>query len=765
MRQLLLSLAFLFFLPGLVWPQTGGQNLRGTIKDADTGQPLIGASIYLPDLGQGATTDSLGRYRLDSLMPGRYEVEASFIGCESLEIPEILITSGKERVLDIALRETITDLDAVVVRAARALTESISPTLQLLTQEETLRFPATFYDPARLATSYAGVVATNDQANHLSIRGQSPNGNKWRLEGLEIINPNHTANAGTFTDRSTVSGGGVNAMSAQLLDNTLFYRGAMPTTYGNATAAIIDMRLRRGNNEQREYTLQAGLIGVDLAAEGPFRAGGASYLINYRYSFTGLLSDLGVPLGDEDIRFQDLSFHLAFPQVFGGDFSVFGLLGKSSNEFVGPSDPAEREEEKDLYDYINYNARQATAGFRWTKPNGRRGQWRLLGAWSGMEGKREAEAEDLFPFPKQLSRVQQEKASVIAGYRWKGGPAASWDGGVEALYQTNRILSRFTQDIETPLTENSGYVLQPFVRWSGRKARWAWELGLRASYYGDWLDNAIYSEPRLLISWFSQPQSKWSFSYGLHSQAPSPYNESPIPMRAHHLNLEWSKQFNPRLQLSIQSYYQYVFQAYRDGEVSAIDGMEDLFLSYQAGSIVRTTEGRNLGLELSLQRFAGAGWWYLLSGTIYDSKYRNIEEEWVDSRFNGRYAASLTLGREINGTDRKGQARTLGFNLAARFNGGLRQAPIVDVLSRQNQTTVFDFSQGFTDQLPDYFRVDLRIYYTRNFAKSSSTLSLDIQNVTGQQNTAYMYYDRFLEAVTTRYQLEFIPILSYRLSF
>ncbi|RMF00284.1 MAG: carboxypeptidase-like regulatory domain-containing protein, partial [Bacteroidetes bacterium] len=275
--------------------------LRGTVRDADNGQPLVGATVQLTKQ-MGTSTDSLGRFRFDQLLPGRYTVSVSYLGYQQLDLKEVLVANGKEKVLDLALLEAPTSLTAVTVKGSRSLSTSPTPNLRRLTQEETLRFPATFFDPGRLAMAYPGLSGANDQANHLIIRGQAPNGMHWRLEGLEIVNPNHTANAGTFSDRATLNGGGVNAISAQLLAETQFYLGAFPATYGNATAGLLDMQLRTGNNERHEYTFQAGLIGIDLAAEGPLGKNGSSFLVNYRYSATGLLSDLGVPLGDEDIR-------------------------------------------------------------------------------------------------------------------------------------------------------------------------------------------------------------------------------------------------------------------------------------------------------------------------------------------------------------------------------------------------------------------------------------------------------------------------------
>jgi len=176
------------------------------------------------------------------------------------------------------------------------------------------------------------------------------------LEGAEIVNPNHLSNAGTFANRPTQSGGGVNILSAQVLGNSNFYTGAFPVEYGNVLGGLMDMRFRNGNDEQHEFTAQAGLIGFDFAAEGPLSKNeGVSYLINYRYSFVGLLTAMGVDFGGETIGYQDLSFNVKAPIGKGGVVKVFGMGGLSKNQFTAERDPTAWKLHKDRQDIIFKN--------------------------------------------------------------------------------------------------------------------------------------------------------------------------------------------------------------------------------------------------------------------------------------------------------------------------------------------------------------------------------------------------------------------------
>ena len=316
--------------------------------------PLIGASVQLlptrPAIG--TTTNETGGYVLESVAVGRYQLRVSFIGYEQVIVQEVLVESGKEVVLDIQLLETATALDAIVVRASRDYQRGPAKLSNYrLSVEETRRFPATFNDPARLTLAYPGVANANDQANNLIIRGNAPGGMLWQLEGLEIVNPNHLSNAGTFSDRPAQNGGGVNILSAQMLGTSTFLTGAFPAGFGNALSGVMDMQLRKGNHSDTEFTAQAGLIGLELAAEGPLsKTSSASYLLNYRYSTIGLLTQLGVDFGEEAINFQDVAFHLALPTTGAGNFRIFGMGGKSENIFEAVRDTASWELEKDRFD-------------------------------------------------------------------------------------------------------------------------------------------------------------------------------------------------------------------------------------------------------------------------------------------------------------------------------------------------------------------------------------------------------------------------------
>lgn len=442
--------------------------VRGVVLDQVTQRSLDGATLELNGDITPVVSNEDGTFRWEGVKPGRYTLLVRFLGYQPYFIPELLVETGKELVIEIPLSPIATSLDAVEVTADPYTLKRAVPGIQTITIEEVFRFPATFYDPARLVTLLPGVVGDNDQANGISVRGNSPNMLSWQLEGVEIVNPNHTPNAGTGTDRVTQNGGGVNMLSAQMLSTSQFMNGAFAAGYGNALSAIMDMNFRKGNNEQKEYTVQAGLIGIDLAAEGPLsKSSGSSFLANYRYSTVGLLSAMGVDLGDEAISFQDLSFHLNFPLIqSGGSISLFGMGGNSKNIFEAQRDAALWEVEKDNRD-ITFSSMTGALGAKWIQPVGSNSVLNTVIVLSSMQTERLDQQLDPNNY-KIIETAQnfnnQSKVAIKSEYSSDLGGGTLIKGGLN-LTNTSFAGGAFSNEVSAnSLASTDGWLTQQLCR-------------------------------------------------------------------------------------------------------------------------------------------------------------------------------------------------------------------------------------------------------------------------------------------------------------
>jgi len=773
----MIRIAFLLFsvFPTAAMAQFLTQTMRGQVTDADTGRPLTGVAVLLRPGDLVGVSDSSGGFMVERVPVGRYTVEVRHNGYAPVFSPEVLIESGKECVLDFQLYGKSADLAEVVVRASRSDLRIIAPTsVTTLTNEETRRFPAAFFDPARVAISMAGATVTNDQANGMSIRGNTPNGLVWRLEGIDIVNPNHTPNAGSRSDRVTAFGGGVNILSAQLLSATHFLSGAFPAEYGNALSGILDMRLRPGNHREMEFTAQAGLIGLDFAAEGPFsKKSAASYLVNYRYSTIGLLSALGVPLGDEDIRFQDLSFNLVFPAQNGASWSVFSLAGNSINLFEANRDSLTWEFQKDRFD-IRFRSKMGAAGITFTQPLGLRGQVHTVLGASALLSLREGDLLDnqLQPQEAERDRYNQQKISLHSVYRHKISDKHRLRAGLMLTDQKYDILAVQHQAQDTLAQGRGGGLLwQPYDAWTGILSD---QLTINAGMHTLWFDfnQTGALEPRFSLQWSPQSKQRFSIAYGLHAQLQQPqlyfattdFSQRLGPTRAHHIVAGWYLRLRPSLFFQAETYYQQLFKVpiAASGSFSALNLLENFF----ERPLTNSGKGRNYGVEVSLRQLVFEDAWFSTNATWYNSYYTAADGIERNTRFNGRFAINFSGGKEWRKSKKDGLLnRVWGVSGRLIWNGGFWESPIDLLASQAIGNTVFDETQAFSIRLPAFFRPDLRIYLQRNRPHSSSALSLDIQNVISRKNVAFTLYDYQQGKVLQRFQLGIIPVLGYRIEF
>jgi len=183
------------------------------------------------------------------------------------KLQTVVLTTGKETVLNIELEESAVQGQEVVISAEIDKTKSnnkmATVSSRIFSTEEASRYAGSRGDPARMAANFAGVSGANDSRNDIIVRGNSPLGILWRLNGLDIPNPSHFGSMGS-------SGGPISILNNNTLDNSDFMTGAFPADYGNATAGVFDLKMRSGNNEKYEFLGMVGFNGFEIGAEGPF---------------------------------------------------------------------------------------------------------------------------------------------------------------------------------------------------------------------------------------------------------------------------------------------------------------------------------------------------------------------------------------------------------------------------------------------------------------------------------------------------------------
>lgn len=740
------------------------QTLRGEIRDQHTNLPISGARVFFYTTDKATTlSDENGTFRFDALPSGIGLLTVDAEGYVPFSLSEVSVAAGKERIVAVLLtpgtvEATITPVDIVETRPLR----QTMPLGEIpLSREQNLYYPMTYYDPARLAMAWPGVVQTDDGTNGMSVRGNNPGLVRWKLNGVDIINPNHLPNAGTFSDRPAVGGGGVLMLSAQMIDNSSLITGAGTVGYNDGIGGIMDLNLRKGNNQRHEQTIQAGLIGLDAAVEGPLsKKKRGSYLMNYRYSTVGLLGLMGVSFGGEKITFQDFALNIHLPgKQQKNAWSIYAIAGNSKNIFTKPDSAAVY---KELFN-IDFNSRTIITGISHTGYNRSNWTYKTGLSFSTQANNRSQKKENY-----ENSNTQDHlRMTINHSSRVTMLPHLSFLFGVNLsanifhLEDKTAIIDPFTYS-EVGFY-NDDLVAQGWLAgetsFSGGRIKVHFGINPITSIYGTALD------PRVQFYWKPSDQHQFIASVAGYSQAAPLWQQYPQQM-LHASNYAIRYNYNTPGQwiLSAEAFTQGVSDILvnrngRDGFSYVNETEGNVFL----GTIPNGT-ANNTGIELMALRRFSQGWFLNANATLLRSVYQGSDGITRRSRWDVGQIANLTAGREWHRKNRrKLSGRLFGMDGRAVFSGGMRSTPVDASASAAQSQTVFIYTNGYSEKEKPYFRLDGRIYWKRSIKnRRNSTFALEFQNLTMQQNLAYRYFDPYTQQVESKYQLGLVPNLSWR---
>ncbi|MGB5927553.1 MAG: TonB-dependent receptor [Cyclobacteriaceae bacterium] len=787
MRRFIRQLFLVFILISAYFPvvaQDLVQNIRGEVRDTDSNTPLVGVNVVIQgsDPLIGGVTDLDGKFRIENVPIGIYDLLVTYIGYENVVIPNVKVTTGKEVVLPIKITESLTVMDEVVVEGdnsnSRVPNNEFSTVSSLsFSMEESSKYAGTYNDPSRMVTTFAGVVGgggTDDVENEIIIRGNSPRNLLWRVEGIEVPSPNH------FTDQGA-SSGSISILSSNMLATSDFFTSAFPAEYGNALSGVFDIKLRPGNNEKREYAFRVGVLGLDASLEGPFKTDSdASYLVNYRYSTLSLLNEIGIELVDNSLPvFQDLAFNIVLPTSRAGEFSLFGFGGLSKEEEfdeITISGMEVRSQEED------FTSDLGVIGLRHNYSFSNKTYLETVASYSAQQitFKRDAIINSNLDFRTVNNEDYKNYAgrlSVLLNHKFNA----------KHLIRTGLIYSRLDYDLlsqgfnrqEEELEDEvnsagSTDVLQSYLAWKFRiNDRFVLNSGLHSMYFR--LNDQVTLEPRAGLNYQINNRQFLSAGVGLHSRRESlstylsgpeitsgsgeTINQNVAMSKAIHYVLGYDNYLSDVLHFKIEAYYQDLYDVpVVENSFFSIINTRQGFTSF---ALVNEGTGENYGLEMTLERSLNNGYYYNTNLSLYKSRYTGGDGIERNSVFDGNYIFNVLGGKDFNiSTD-----KVLNVNLRGIFAGGQRFIPILVNESNENNFEIRDFDRAFEERLPDYFRTDFQVSYTVNNPKNTWQLRLDVQNVTNRENVREINWSPFLqdEEYTRRGQI--IPVLSVQVKF
>jgi hypothetical protein len=777
-------LILFILLPLLSFSQNNTQTIRGIVTDKLSQTPLVGVTLQITTLQKATATDAKGYYSFANLPPDRYEIKVNYLGYKSITIPNVLLTSGKEVLLDITLEESFSQIGEVVVKAnaKEGTTNKLaSVSARSFSMEEVNRYAGGRSDPARLVANFAGVSAPDDSRNDIVIRGNSPVGVLWRIDGMNVTNPNHFASVGT-------TGGAVSALNTNLLKNSDFFTSAFPAEYGNATSGVFDLGLRNGNNKKRETTLQMGVItGLELTTEGPFsKNNDASYLVGYRYALASVAQNLGVDIGTTATpSYQDLSFKLNGNTTKIGKFSVYGILASSTIELEGGSSNT-------LYgngNQVDFASKIGIVGLNHFKQLTKKS---FITSTLGINYANtditsySTDRPTNTDFIKEENTVSKNTISFSSSYNSKVNARLFYKVGVENevigldLYYISKenINDDYSQiwDYRSSTNLSQAYAQLKY----SITEKLILNAGIHSQYF--FLNNASSVEPRMGLIYYSSNKSSFNFGYGLHSQLQpinvyflqsadangnTIYNNKDLDFtKSHHFVLGYNIQPFNDWRIKTEVYYQSIVNVPVNTFSSSYSMLNtgSTFKTDLEDSLINEGTGNNYGIELTVEKFFSEGYYGLFTSTLYSSKYTGSDGVERNTAFNGRYVFNILAGKEwkVGKNNRNKISADLKFT-----NAGGRAYTSIDLTESNASGREQLSTDAYSSYYDSYYRFDVKAGFTLNSnkRKMAQTFSLDLQNVTNHDNVFSQSYDDRTQSINTTYQLGFFPNVVYKLQF
>ena len=774
----------MLLLPSMMRAQTttADQTIRGQVCDVASGEPMIGVTITVENGTTMATVSDIdGNFVIQHVPVGRHSVRATYIGYEPVLLKEQLVTSGKELVLNLKMTESLTNLQEVVIKPRvnkqQPLNEMAQVGARMFSVEEATRYAGGMADPARTASMFAG-VATGGATNGISIHGNSPQMLLWRIEGIEVNNPNH------FADITEAGGGVFTSLNGTVLANSDFMTGAMPAEYGNALSGAFDMKMRVGNNTKHEHAIQVGTLGVDFASEGPLTKNSkASYLINYRYSFLEIAKKLhAINMEKETLDYQDLSFKVNVPTTHAGTFAVWftGLFDRFENDVPDVADRKTLWDSNDSWSTQKSWAGGLTHTYRFRSGGTLTSNIAYTGAYQKL-GINDYN-EQMQQMPDMLGRSLSWNVIISTQHKHKFSSRYTMQNGFEHRHMDFCTWMDYIKVVGGPLYrvfESNGSTGLTRL-YTNHKIALSQRLSTVAGINVMWfnLNNQVLVEPRISFQYKTSASSTLSIAYAMNSrkeaidtyfvlntnsQEPN-VNKDLGLTRSHHISASFAQRLGENAMLKIEPYWQWLFDVPVEQGTTYSVINHNLF--YQDRALVNKGAGRNYGIDLTLERYLKDGLYGMFTATLFKSEYRDAQGEWHHTRHDRGYITNILGGKEwMVGKSRK---NVFGINGRLTLMGGDRYTPMVagttyeEVAQRPDRTIPQDGANPFSAQMNMNVGYAFSVKYTINKHHSAHHFILEYLQMRSFQGQTFDIHTH--ELVDQFTSLTF-PNIAYRLEF
>lgn len=773
--------------------QTGA--VKGKVIDKQSEKPLVGVLVTLVgNESIEAVTDSNGNFKLLNIPIGRQNLAISFTGYENTSVSDLDVTTGKDNLLTISMIEKFNALDEIVVTSgsskAKAINKMALVSTKQFTTEEVNRYAGGRSDVARLVSNFAGVSTGDDSRNDIVVRGNSPSGMLWRIEGMPVPSPNHFSTLGT-------TGGPISALNPNLLANSDFLTSAFPAEYGNAISGVFDLSFRKGNPDDYEYMISAGAYpGVEFMAEGPLGKKGGSFVAAARYGFVGVLGLAGT---DAQPNYRDISFNVDLGKSKIGNFSVFGIYGTSDIKFLGSKidkeDPFAAQDE-DAFVKSGF----ASIGVKHNLEIGTRSYLKTIIGASNAENSYRNDRYYGFQTPNETKlsftdiKNSENRITFSTLFNSKINKKTTFRAGLLFEHYTldAKMASRDRQqdsdgdgypDFVQVVDNNGSYnIMQPFAQGQFRLTE---KLTFNAGVHGQFflINKEFVLEPRTALSYAVNSKNTISFGFGIHHQSvpvpvlflnefvdgnPLQTNKNLDLVESKHYVLGYDVRLAKKWRGKVEVYYQDInkaaVQSFPSSYSSLTEGA-DFGYSIDKTSLISKGKGYNQGIEFTVEKFFSEGYYALFTTSFFESKYKGSDGIERNSPFNNGYVINLLGGKEF----RIGREKKNVFSIDTKFTtaGGRYYTPVDLAASNDAGYEIRDDANAFSKQYDPYLRLDIKfgIKFNSKKKKRFHQFYIDFQNVTNHTNIFTKEYNRLTNSINQKDQIGFSPDFGYKFQF
>ncbi|GET30835.1 prevent-host-death protein [Prolixibacter sp. SD074] len=795
--RLILLIFILLLLNDLVSAQHV-ETFRGVVLDHQTKAPLPGATVTIRGTSRFYTTSSdfNGWFEIENVPIGLHDIVVELKDYKNLLLRNVEVVTGKEAFrlieLDQKIRDNKKDIDIRPYKPGIARNATTTVSAFSFNRENVQVSDNVKEGPAQMAAELPAFRQIMDGRNDLSVRGNSPTGLVWQIDDIPVVAPN-------FSHEIGLPGGTYPLLPNAVMGKSEVDYGPYPAGPVDALAGKFKLRFRNGNRVDRRYSLEMGSFGAAISAEGPIgRKPSSSYLVYYRNSLPSVLDGSGVEAvpGIFPDR-QQAAVNVNVPTRFAGTFSIFVTGGKNKVEMLQgiSAHPENFYVYGSLPNTDNYlDETLYTGGFS-HKIYLKRGisSIKTIVGISGYEQTSRMEKYRSATIRLIDAGSDNKEQELFLSSRFQHKPSASnyIVAGVSArIRQVNFSDSTLTGNV-TQVYPKTYYMLldangkglvqvQADAGWQHKFGNTtAVYVGVNANYFT--FNQVASVEPRLSIKHAYNDNTFVSIGYGLQSQFQPMFlyfmktkanntgtvitegNRNLGPTRMHQLVGAVDKNFRGGLRLHAEVYFQQLMKVPVEQHVSSYSMVNygAGFRDYSIYPLVNRGTGQNKGLELQLHKYLSHGYYFRLSGSLYDSKYKASDGATRNTAFNGNYKSDLVLGTKFpfskNGL--------LDIGLHAIYSGGPPMPGIDYSTSVLAGYTVYDELSQYVNREPDWFRVDAHVSLKWSMRWMSHDLFLSLRNLTGEKILLRKYFNPESGAIEQQYQLGFVPTILYRVYF